>query len=65
MRQVTKEKFFAKIGPLDVHPRSERMQTIWEDRRRSVIGRSTPGYLSQDEDGQYTDKKTYYLVEEP
>jgi hypothetical protein len=45
MREVTKDEFFAKIGPMNVHLRSEREETIWETPQREIIGRSTPGYV--------------------
>lgn len=47
MIEVTKEEFFAKVGPLDVIPRANRNETIWETRQRVVVGRSTPGYLCE------------------
>jgi hypothetical protein len=47
MREVTKEQFFAVMGPLDVNPRPGRDFSEWETRDRRVIGRSWPGYLCQ------------------
>lgn len=49
MARVSKAEFFAAIGPMNVHPRAERMETIWETPQRTVIGRSTPGYLREGE----------------
>ena len=42
---VDEQEFFAKIGPIDVHP-SARMPffTTWEMRDRRVIGWSFPGW---------------------
>lgn len=47
MIEVTKDEFFASVGKLDVIPRPERNETIWETRNRVVVGRSTPGYLCE------------------
>ena len=54
MREVSKDTFFATIAPMNVHPRSERMETIWETPQRAVVGRSTPGYLCEG-------RKAYFL----
>ena len=62
MRKVTKEEFYAVINPLDVVVRSERMQAIWELRNRTVVGRTAPGYLCRDTDGNYTAKTEYFLA---
>jgi len=43
--EVSKKVFFARIGPLNVHPRSERETTFWETPNRNLIGKSTPGYM--------------------
>jgi hypothetical protein len=43
-REVTREEFFAKVGPMDVNPRASATETVWETPRREVVGRSTPGY---------------------
>lgn len=45
MRKVTKEIFFAAIGPLNVHPRPERDVVYWETPNRALIGKSIPGYM--------------------
>ncbi len=43
-RKVTRDEFFAVIGPMNVHPNSARDVTMWETPARTVIGKSTPGY---------------------
>lgn len=47
MIEVSKERFFQAIGaPLNVHPRSEKHVTHWEEvGTRRLIGQSEPGYL--------------------
>lgn len=47
MRQVTKEEFFAAVGPRDVHPRPHKTHSEWETRERRVVGRSWPGYMCE------------------
>ena len=49
MERVSRDRFFAVIGPMNVHPRTERMENIWETPNRVVVGRSTPGYLREGE----------------
>ena len=44
MTEVTKEEFFAIMGPRDVHPRALPDCSEWETRERRIIGRSYPGY---------------------
>lgn len=44
-REVTKEVFFAKVGPMNVHPRSEPDASYWETPNRQLVGTSTPGYM--------------------
>lgn len=51
---VTKERFYAVVGPLNVHPHSERDHSRWELPNRTVIGMTTPGYACLGE-------KTYRL----
>jgi len=46
---VTKEAFYAVVGPLDVHPRSLPDRTLWETPGRRVIGVTTPGYAERAE----------------
>jgi len=48
MREVSKEAFFKAIGgPENIHPRSERTESIWEVvGTRQQVGRSEPGYAS-------------------
>jgi len=44
---VTKDQFFAFVGPRNVHPRAEREHSIWIDlNTHAVIGVSTPGYAN-------------------
>ena len=57
MREVSKEEFYATVGPMDVIPRPGREVTLWETRDRRVIGKSTPGYMPGG-------TKTYFLREE-
>ena len=49
MNEVSKEEFFRAIaGPENIHPRSERDRSVWENQRtREVVGISTPGYKFQ------------------
>lgn len=47
---VTKEQFYAAMGPLDVHPCPEKQITKWKLVRtivQLVVGLSTPGYLCE------------------
>ena len=60
-RQVSREEFYAVVNRLDIRLSSKPAETIWETPARQVVGRSTPGYLCQDEHGRYTPEKTYYL----
>lgn len=43
---VTKDQFFAYVGPRDIVCRCEREYTVWETRDRVAVGRSEPGYAS-------------------
>lgn len=63
MKQVTKERFFAVIGPMDVTPRPERDHSLWETRARQIVGRTTPGYALRDENGLLTSEKKFFLAE--
>lgn len=56
MREVSKEVFYARIGPMNVHPRPEAHETFWETPTRQLIGKSTPGYKSEGE-------KRYFLAD--
>jgi hypothetical protein len=49
MIRVTREKFFATVGQLNVHPRVERDASYWETPARVVLGITTPGYLGAGE----------------
>lgn len=62
MRKVTKNDFYAAIGPQDVIARPGRDECIWETRGRQIVGRSTPGYMCRDAEGNYTDHKEYFLI---
>lgn len=63
MIEVTKERFYATVGLMDVHPRPEPDHSSWETRGREVVGRTTPGYLCRDEIGQWTNKSRYFVAE--
>lgn len=64
MIEVTKEKFFAVIGPKDVHPHTHTDHSSWEALHREVIGRTTLGYLCRDEHGKHTSRSRYFLVDQ-
>lgn len=63
MREVTKEQFYATVGQMDVHPRTERDHAAWETRDRRLVGRTEPGYMLRDKDGNYTNEKRYWVNE--
>ena len=63
MIEVTKERFHASVGQLDVHPRAERDHSSWETRSREVVGRTEPGYMCRDKDGYYTNEKRYWVAD--
>jgi hypothetical protein len=46
-KEVTQEQFYDYVGPRDIVLRTERDEVIWETRSRSIVGRSTPGYMSR------------------
>lgn len=48
MQQVTKERFYAVIGPRDVVVSTGRNETVWRDRYGDVVG-LTGGYMCFDE----------------
>lgn len=50
MKAVSKEEFFAFMGPLNVHPRSEPDRSVWETPSRQVLGISRPGYKCEGEE---------------
>ena len=62
MIEVTKERFFATVGQMDVHPSTHPDHSSWETRSREVVGRTTPGYLCRDESGQWTNKSRYFAA---
>ena len=43
---VTREQFFAYVGPRDIIPRPEREYSVWETRSRTLVGMTTPGYAN-------------------
>ena len=47
MVEVSREKFFAIVGPLNVHPGSDKSRTDWLDlsNRNNRIGWSSRGWL--------------------
>ncbi len=48
--QVTKAQFFAVVGPMDVHPHSERNHCEWVHQpSRNLVGKTTPGYMASGE----------------
>lgn len=47
---VSKEEFFAFMGPRNVHPRSEPDRSVWETPYREVLGISRPGYKCEGEE---------------
>lgn len=64
MMEVTKDQFFATVGQLNVHPRSERDYSTWEMvNTRETIGRTEPGYMCRDKDGRYTTEKRYWVAD--
>lgn len=56
MVEVTADRFFEVVGPMDVHPNSLDFHTIWETPQREVVGRSLPGWKQPGE------PKVYFLT---
>lgn len=56
LTSVTKEEFFAKIGPMNVHPQSMPEATYWKTPNQILIGISTPGW-------KCIGVKEYFLVQ--
>lgn len=50
MRAVSKEEFFAFMGPRNVTPRAEADRSVWETPYREVLGISRPGYKCEGEE---------------
>lgn len=50
MVAVSKEEFYAFMGPRNVHPRSEPDCSVWETPYREVLGISKPGYKCEGEE---------------
>lgn len=64
MLEVTKAQFFEIIGPMNVHPRTERECSHWERcGTREIVGRSEPGYACRDKEGRYTTERRYWLAD--
>lgn len=58
MIEVTRDQFFAYVGPRDVSPRcADPHYSLWELRDRTVVGKSTPGWKYPAE------PCAYYLIE--
>jgi hypothetical protein len=57
--QVSKDRFFAYVGPRDIVLNTKRNEVIWETRNRTVVGRTKPGYLCE-----HGSTKTYELTHE-
>ena len=53
MREVTKEEFFAKVGPMNVHPRPLDGHSSWETPDRVVVGLSYPGWRNPGDPTRY------------
>lgn len=49
MIEVSKEEFFRAIGgPENIHPRSEKTHSAWENlQTRELVGRTEPGYMRE------------------
>lgn len=47
MREVSRDQFFATVGPMNVHPRAEKDASYWETPSRQLIGRTEPGYMCE------------------
>lgn len=45
--EVTKEKFHATVGQMNVHPRPEKDASYWETPYRDLMGKTTPGYMCE------------------
>ena len=52
--EVSRDDFYRAIGPINVHPRTERDASYWEAPNRELIGKSTPGYMC-------AGRKAYFL----
>lgn len=47
MNEVSMEEFHAAIGHMDVIPRPEKSEVLWETRHRHLVGKTTPGYMCE------------------
>lgn len=44
--EVSKDTFYATMGPLNVHPRPERDASFWHLQTNfGLVGKTTPGYM--------------------
>lgn len=60
MIEVTKEQFYARMGPLDVILNmNDPNVTVWERRDRTKVGETKPGW-KQSGDPRFP--KQYFLV---
>ncbi len=44
LKEVTRDEFLAKVGPMNVHPRAECDASYWETPSRVLVGKTLPGY---------------------
>lgn len=51
--RISQSEFYASIGRLNVHPRSERDLTYWETPDRQILGHSRPGYVGAGEEAYF------------
>lgn len=58
---VSKDEFFAYIGPKDIVIHNQPNHTEWQTRNQDVIGVTTPGYANGYVDGKYV-IPTYRLL---
>jgi hypothetical protein len=42
---VSKEKFYATVGKMNVHPSPQKYHTAWKTPSGTIVGWTTPGYL--------------------
>lgn len=55
MKEVSKDAFYAFIGPRDIHPSvlHSTSYCAWEMRDRTIIGRSYPGWKNPGDTSAY------------
>lgn len=62
MIEVTKEQFYARMGPLNVSPNLDNPEvTVWELSDRTKVGETRPGWKLS---GDPRHPKRYYLTPE-